>query len=147
MAMWAQRPIVEKQFRYAFYQPFTERLASIVCDLPAKVIVSFVMNLPIYFMANFRRTASAFFSYWLFIFTTIVTMSMLFRMIGTASKTHMQTTVPVSVSILLCTIYTGFIVPYGYMKPWLSWVWRINPVAYTYESLLINEVRKPSASC
>lgn len=140
VTMWAQRPIVEKQFRYAFYHPFTERLASVICDLPTKVVICFAIHLPIYFMANLRRSASAFFVYWLFMFVNLVTMSMFFRMIGAISRTHMQTTTPVSVAVLLFIIYTGFIVPPTYMKPWLGWVWRINPLGYTYGGLLINEV-------
>lgn len=139
--MWAQRPIVEKQHRYAFYHPVTERLASIICDLPAKIIICLTIHIPIYFMVNLRMSAAAFFTYWLFMFINLVTMSMLFRMIGSISKTHMQTTTPVSIAVLLCIIYTGFIVPPSYMKPWLGWFWRINPLGYTYGGLLINEVR------
>lgn len=138
--MWAQRPIVEKQNRYGFYHPFTERIASLVSDLPAKIIICFSIHLPIYFMTNLRRTGSAFFTYWVFMFINLLTMSMVFRMIGSISRTHDQTTTPVSVAVLLCIIYTGFIVPAAYMVPWLGWIWRINPLAYTYESLLINEV-------
>ncbi|KAK0630537.1 ABC drug exporter AbcA [Bombardia bombarda] len=145
--MWAQRPIVEKQHRYAFYHPFTERLASIVSALPAKIAICFCIHLPIYFMANLRRSVSAFFVYWLFMFANLVTMSMLFRMIGSISRTREQTTIPVSVGVLLFIIYTGFVIPPDYMKPWLGWVWRINPLAYTYESLVVNEMRNHSFPC
>ncbi|OTA63684.1 hypothetical protein K449DRAFT_31387 [Hypoxylon sp. EC38] len=147
VVMWAQRPIVEKHDRYAFYHPFTERLASLISDLPAKIAISFSIHLPIYFMTNLRQTASGFFVYWLFMFVNLITMSVLFRMIGSVSRTREQTTVPVSVVILLCIIYTGFIVPPNYMVPWLGWFWRINPLAYTYESLLINEMRDRSFPC
>lgn len=34
----------------------------------------------------------------------------------------------------------GFIVPPESMVPWFGWFWRINPLAYTYESLMLNEV-------
>ncbi|KAI1468959.1 ABC-2 type transporter, partial [Daldinia caldariorum] len=120
IVMWAQRPIVEKQGRYAFYHPFTERLASLINDLPVKIAISFSIHLPIYFMANLRQTAAAFFVYWLFMFVNLITMSMLFRMIGSITRTREQTTVPVSAIVLLCIIYTGFIVPPDYMVPWLS---------------------------
>lgn len=139
--MWAQRPIVEKQSRYSFYHPFTERLASIICDMPAKVLVCFGMHIPLYLLSNLRRTTSAFFTYWLFMVVNLITMSMFFRMIGSVSKTREQTLVPVSVIVLLCIIYSGFIVPPSYMVPWLGWFRWINPVAYTYEGLMINEVR------
>lgn len=145
--MWAQRPIVEKQHRYAFYHPFTERLSSIICDLPTKVLISFGTHIPLYFLSNLRRTASAFFIYWLYMLVNLVTMSMLFRMIGSVSRTREQTLVPVSILVLLCVIYTGFVVPPPYMVPWLGWYRYINPVAYTYESLLINELADRWFSC
>jgi ATP-binding cassette, subfamily G (WHITE), member 2, PDR len=138
--MWAQRPIVEKQYRYAFYHPFTERLASIICGIPAKVMVCFYIHLPIYFMTNLRNQLSAFLTYWLFMFTNMVTMSMLFRMIGAISRTHMGTMIPILLATLLCVLYTEFGVPPEYMKPWLGWFWWINQLAYTYQSLVINEV-------
>lgn len=145
--MWAQRPIVDKHNQYAFYHPFTERLSSILCDLPTKVLISFGTHIPLYFLSNLRRTPGAFFVYWLFMLANLLTMSMLFRMIGSVSRTREQTLVPVSVSVLLCVIYTGFVVPPPYMVPWLGWFRYINPVAYTYESLLINELADRQFAC
>ncbi|VUC24496.1 unnamed protein product [Clonostachys rosea] len=145
--MWAQRPIVQKHRRYAFYHPFTERLASLVSDLPMKIAVCFGIHLPLYFMANLRRSASAFFTDWLFMFVNIIVMSLFFRMIGSVSRTHEQTTTPVSVIVLFCIIYSGFVVPPRYMVDWFGWFWRINPLAYTYESLVINEMRDRLFPC
>ncbi|KAH9905245.1 ABC transporter-like protein [Xylariomycetidae sp. FL2044] len=137
--MWAQRPIVDKHFRYSFYHPFTERLASILCDLPPKLALSFCYHIPLYFLSGLRMTTSAFFTYWLFMFVNMLAMSMFFRLAGSVSRTQEQTLVPVSIATVLCVIYAGFVVPPSYMVPWLAWFWRINPVAYTYESLMVNE--------
>lgn len=138
--MWAQRPIVEKHHRYAFYHPSTERLASIISDIPIKVAVSIGIHIPLYFLSNLRRNGRAFMVYWLFMFVNLLTMSMLFRMIGTLSRKREQIFTPVSVMTVLCIIYTGFIVPPDSMVPWLAWFWRLNPLAYTYEGLMLNEV-------
>lgn len=37
LTLYAQRPIVEKHERYAFYKPSAEAFASMLCDLPYKV--------------------------------------------------------------------------------------------------------------
>lgn len=145
--MWAQRPIVEKQHRYAFYHPFVERLAFMFTDLPSKIIMSFLLHIPIYFMTNLRRTASAFFTYWCFMLTSLLTMAMLFRMIGAISKSRDGTMTPMSILTLLCALYIGFVVPPPYMVPWLGWFRYINPAAYTYESVLINELRNRQFPC
>lgn len=138
--MWAQRPIVEKQSRYAFYHPFVESVASIVADLPAKIITSLLFNLTLYFMTNLRRTAGAFFIFYLFTFTCLITMSMFFRMVGSVSRTMAQTMAPVAIFLVNYMIYTGFVIPVRYMHPWLRWIRYIDPVSYAFESLMINEV-------
>ncbi|KAI1750671.1 ABC transporter-like protein [Xylaria castorea] len=145
--MWLSRPIVEKHDRYAFYRPVAEGVASIVTELPVKVGISIALHLPIYFLSNLRLTPSAFFTHWVFMLINLITMSMLFRMIGSLSRTLEQSIPPVAVLSLLCVIYTGFVVPEDYMRPWLGWFWRINPAGYTYESLMINEFRDRLFPC
>ncbi|TGJ82175.1 hypothetical protein E0Z10_g6567 [Xylaria hypoxylon] len=147
LVIWAQRPIVEKHHRYAFYQPLTERCAAFICDIPIKIITCFGIHIPIYFLSNLRRDASSFFTYWLFMLVNLFTMSMLFRMLGSVSRTREHTQIPVSFAILLCIIYAGFVVPPDYMVPWFGWFWYINPLAYTYESLMINEMHGRLFSC
>lgn len=138
--MWAQRPIVDKHNRYGFYHPFTESLASFICDLPNKLATSLLFHITLYFMTNLRRTAAAFLTYYVFNFFVLLTMSMLFRMIGSLSKTLEETMAPVSIMVVVFIAYTGFVLPVDYMRDWLSWLRRINPLAYAYESLMSNEV-------
>ncbi|KAJ6436823.1 ATP-binding cassette, subfamily G (WHITE), member 2, PDR [Purpureocillium lavendulum] len=69
MTLYAQRPIVEKQAKYAFYHPFAEAIASMICDLPNKVLTALGFNLALYFMTNLRRTPGHFFVFLLFAFT------------------------------------------------------------------------------
>lgn len=142
--MWAQRPIVEKHNRYALYHPFAESLASLICDLPNKLATCIMFNVALYFMTNLRRTAGAFFTYMLFVFATVLTMSMFFRTVGSLSKTLDQTMVPCSMVIIVFSCYTGFIIPVKDMVPWLAWLRRLNPIAYAYESLMVNEVSQHS---
>ncbi|OTA55242.1 hypothetical protein K449DRAFT_176834 [Hypoxylon sp. EC38] len=147
LTMWTQRPIVEKHDRYALYHPFTDYVASILCDLPAKFGTSVVFHVTLYFMTNLRRTASAFFTHILFMFFIVLTMSMVFRTLGSLSRTLEQTMAPASVVVLLCIVYTGFVIPVPYMKPWLSWFRRLNPMAYAYESLMVNEFNGREFPC
>ena len=48
---------------------------------------------------------------------------------------------PASIFSLALVIYTGFTIPTNYMHPWLRWLNYLNPVAYAFEALMINEVR------
>lgn len=145
--MWAQRPIVAKHHRYTFYHPFVERLAHIISDLPAKIALSLTLHIPIYFMTNLRQTTGSFFIYWCFMLINLLTMAMLFRMIGSISTSREATVTPVSILTLLCVLYTGFVVPTPYMVPWFGWFRYINPVFYTYESVMINDLRNRHFFC
>lgn len=147
LTLYAQRPIVEKQARYAFYHPFAEALASMLCDTPYKVLNSFTFNIPVYFMTDLRREAGPFFTYWLFSLITTFTMSMIFRTIAASSRSLSQALVPAAILILGMVIYTGFVIPTRNMLGWSRWMNYINPVAYSFESLLVNEFHDRNFPC
>lgn len=137
--LWDQRPIVEKHFQYAFYRPSAEAIASMISDLPNKFLLTASFNIPFYFLANMRRTPAAFFTFYLFAFTSLLIGSMLTRTIGAMSRTLTGSIAPGADFILMLVIYTGFVLPIPNMRPWFRWFRYINPVGYAFESLMINE--------
>ncbi|KAI1076618.1 ABC-2 type transporter-domain-containing protein [Whalleya microplaca] len=147
LTIWAQRPIVEKHDRYAFYHPFTDAAASIICDLPNKFATALLYQITLYFMTHLRRSAAAFFTWFLFNFVLVLNMSMWFRFVGSISRTMEQSTAPTCIMVLLSCIYAGFVVPVPYMVGWLKWFRFVNPIAYTYESLMINEFQNREFPC
>ncbi|KPA39399.1 hypothetical protein FLAG1_07752 [Fusarium langsethiae] len=147
MTLYAQRPIVQKHAKYAFYHPFTEAVASMICDLPNKVLTSITFNLVLYFMTNLRRTPGHFFVFLLFTFTCTLTMSMYFRSIGALSRSLPEALAPASIFCLALAIYTGFSIPIKDMVPWFRWLNYLNPVAYAFEGLVINEFHGRTIEC
>ena len=79
LALYAQRPIVEKQSRYAFYHPSAESYASVLVDLPLKILNTISFNLVFYFMTNLNREPGSFFFYLFVVFFLSMTMSGVFR--------------------------------------------------------------------
>jgi ATP-binding cassette, subfamily G (WHITE), member 2, PDR len=55
--------------------------------------------------------------------------------------------VPASVLMLALLIFTGFVVPIDYMLGWCRWINYVNPVAYGYEALMVNEFHGRNFSC
>lgn len=108
-------------------------------DMPYKIANAIVFNLTLYFMTNLRREPGAFFFFVLISFFLTLTMSMLFRTIAATSRTLTQALAPAAVLILAIVIYTGFAIPVPDMLAWARWINYINPVAYGFESLMINE--------
>ncbi|KAK5658003.1 hypothetical protein OQA88_2557 [Cercophora sp. LCS_1] len=139
LLLYAQRPILEKQVRYAFYRPSAEALAGLVTDMPYKTGNAIFFNLVLYFMTNLRRTPEAFFIFLLFSFFTTLVMSHMYRTFGALSKTLAQALVPVALIVLALIIFTGFVVPPGDMVGWLGWIRHVNPIAFAFEALVVNE--------
>lgn len=55
--------------------------------------------------------------------------------------------VPASIMMLALLIVTGFVVPLRYMLPWCRWINYLNPVAYGYEALMVNEYSNRYFAC
>jgi ATP-binding cassette subfamily G (WHITE) protein 2 (PDR) len=146
-SLYAQRPIVEKQASYAFYHPFTEAMAGIVADIPVKFAIATCFNIILYFLAGLRREPSQFFIFFLFNFVAILTMSQIYRSIAAATKTVSQALAIAGVVTLAIVIYTGFVIPRPLMHPWFKWISWINPVAYAFEGLFVNELHGQTFAC
>ncbi|KAI1497952.1 ABC-2 type transporter-domain-containing protein [Biscogniauxia marginata] len=147
LTLYAQRPIVEKHSRYALYHPSAEAVASMLCDMPYKVTNAIIFNITLYFITNLRREPGAFFFFLLVTFFTSMTMSMIFRTIASASRTLSQAMVPAALLILDLVIFTGFVIPIDYMLPWCRWLNYLDPLAYAFESLMVNEFHGRNFPC
>ncbi|KAI9054006.1 hypothetical protein LZ554_002950 [Drepanopeziza brunnea f. sp. 'monogermtubi'] len=145
--LYSQRPIVEKQASYAFYHPFTEAMAGVVADIPVKFVIATCFNIILYFLAGLRREPSQFFIFFLFNFMAILTMSQIYRSIAASTKTVSQALAIAGVTTLAIVIYTGFVIPRPLMHPWFKWISWINPVAYAFEALFVNELHGRQFAC
>jgi ATP-binding cassette subfamily G (WHITE) protein 2 (PDR) len=118
-----------------------------VCELPTKIFSTLAFNVPLYFMTNLRREAGAVFIFLLFAFTCTLTMSMIFRTIAQLSRTLSQAMTPLALLILGLVIYAGFVIPVRSMQGWLRWINYINPLAYIFESVMVNEFHDREFPC
>lgn len=146
-SLYAARPIVEKHKNYGLYHPSADALAGIITELPSKIITCLSFNLIMYFMVNFRRDPGHFFYYLLMNFIATLIMLHLFRSIGSATKSLSQAMTPASVLLLMIVIFTGFIIPTPKMHGWCRWINYIDPIAYTFESLMANEFSGRTFDC
>ncbi|KAK6380318.1 hypothetical protein LTS17_005507 [Exophiala oligosperma] len=146
-SLFFKRGIVTKQQTYAFCHPFTDALAAYIVDIPVKFCISTVFNVVFYFMTGLRREASNFFIFLLFNFVCTLLMSAVFRTIGAACKLMPTAYAIAGVGILSQVMYTGYTMQTSYMHPWFRWINYINPVAYIFEALLVNEVHGREYPC
>ena len=120
--MYAERPVVEKHNRYAFYHQSAQAIASYATDLPYKTMNMFIFNILIYFMAHLRREPSNFFFFCLTTYITTLVMSSLYRTLACSTRTSHQAMVPSALLSLGLMIYTGFTIPTSYMPGWSRWM-------------------------
>ncbi|GMF06050.1 unnamed protein product [[Candida] boidinii] len=139
IAMFEAKQIVEKHKKYALYHPSADALASVLTNIPSKFLTSVGFNLIYYFMVHYRREPGRFFFYWLCSIVSQFAMSHLFRIIGCFFATLSESMTPASVILLALVIYTGFAIPTPNMHGWSRWINYLDPIAYTFESLLANE--------
>ncbi|KAK7228244.1 hypothetical protein V2G26_000414 [Clonostachys chloroleuca] len=147
LTVYAERPVVEKHNKYAFYHQSTQAIASYLTDLPYKTANMFIFNILIYFMAHLRREAGNFFFFCLTSYITTLVMSSLYRLLASITRTSHQAMVPSSILSLGLMIYTGFTIPTDYLPGWSRWMNYINPLAYAFESLMANEFHDRQFPC
>lgn len=147
LTLYAQRPIVEKHSRYALYHPSAEAFASMLTDMPYKILNAITFNLVLYFMTNLRREPGNFFFFVLISFFLTLVMSMFFRSIASCSRSLVQALAPAAILILGLVMYTGFAIPPSYMLGWSEWIRYLNPVSYAFEALMVNEFHNRNFPC
>lgn len=116
-------------------------------DMPYKIANAIFFNLTLYFMANLRREPGPFFFFIFVSFIITLTMSMMFRTIASVSRSLSQAMTPAAIVILGIVMFTGFAQPVTYMLGWCRWINYIDPVAYGFESLMINEFHDRQFAC
>ncbi|KAF2834669.1 ABC transporter CDR4 [Patellaria atrata CBS 101060] len=142
-----RRRIVTKHSSLGFYHPAAESAACMISDLPLKLLQSGIFSTIIYHLTHLRRTFSAFLTFWLFIFMGAITMSSLTSLLFSISKTDTQATFSISIIMLVSMMWIGFPIPKNDMPQWLEWVITINPSAYVYRSLILNEYQDRQFPC
>lgn len=146
-SLYEARPVVEKHKKFALYRPAADALASIITELPPKIITSVGFNLILYFVVHLRQNAGHFFFYWLINFTCTLAMSHIFRSIGSATTSLQQAMTPASLLLFTLIVFTGFVIPPNSMHGWCRWINYIDPVAYAFESLITNEFHGREFPC
>ena len=147
LSLYEARPIVEKHRKYALYRPSADALASIISELPVKLLMTMSFNIVYYFMVNLRRTTGNFFFYWLMCALCTLVMSHMFRSIGAVTTTIATAMSLSTVFLLAMIIYAGFVLPIPYILGWSKWIRYINPVTYIFESLMVNEFHGREFEC
>ncbi|ETS61335.1 hypothetical protein PaG_04356 [Moesziomyces aphidis] len=116
------RPVLYKQMNYAFYRPSALSLAQLFADIPLSISKIILFSIILYFMAGLERTAGAFFTFFIFVYTGYLAMSALFRLFGTVCKSYDTAARLAAVIISALVVFAGYVIPRNAMYRWLFWI-------------------------
>ncbi|KAI9362221.1 ABC-2 type transporter-domain-containing protein [Pilaira anomala] len=141
------RPILEKHKQFALYRPSAYYIAQVVMDVPYCLAQVMLYQICSYFMMGLNLTAGKFFTSFLILFFLTMCMNGFFRFFASITTSFFLATQVTGILLIATTSYTGYTIPYAKMRPWLSWLYYINPITYGYKALISNEMEGQIYSC
>ncbi|RSL42235.1 hypothetical protein CEP54_015550 [Fusarium duplospermum] len=147
LTLYAQRPVVEKHSHYALYHQSAEAIASYIMELPYKTLYTIIFNPILYFLAQLRQEAGAVFFFILIRYLVLLAMSGVYRTIACLTQTSHQAMVPSTILTLGLMLYSGFVLPVDSMRGWARWINYVNPLAYAFEALMVNQLHGREFPC
>ncbi|KAF5025881.1 hypothetical protein F66182_2000 [Fusarium sp. NRRL 66182] len=144
------RDIVARHRDYAFYRPSAVSLARVLLDFPVIAVQVCLFGILMYFMTGLDVDVSKFWIYLLFVYTTTIMITALYRMFASLSP-EIDTAVRFSgISLNLLVIFTGYVIPKTQLLRdyiWFGWLYWINPISYSFEAVLANEMSDRTMEC
>ena len=138
----AGRVVVARHREYAFYRPSAVAIARVLLDFPVLFIQVAIFGVIMYFMTSLDVDVSKFFIYELFVYTTTMCITSLYRMFAALSPTIDDAVRFSGIALNLLIIYVGYVIPKQSLigdTIWFGWLYYINPISYAYEGVISSE--------
>ncbi|RKO88050.1 ABC-2 type transporter-domain-containing protein [Blyttiomyces helicus] len=135
------RRILQKHKSYSMFHPSSYHIASVVANIPIIFVQVFCYTLCCYFIFGLQLHISNFLIFILTLWLTSLVMTDIFKICGVVGKSYVAASQTANLLLILLLCYTGFLIPYVKMHPWLIWVHWINPMAYAFKAIFSNEMR------
>lgn len=100
-----------------------------------------------YLMAGLTLSASSFFIFYILVVLGQATMAVFFRTLGCISRNMDFALRLASIVIMLMILTSGYMVPYKDIQPCIKWFYWLNPLAYDFSALMLNEFANLSLQC
>ncbi|KAL8992995.1 MAG: hypothetical protein Q9169_006675, partial [Polycauliona sp. 2 TL-2023] len=136
------RVVIARHKDYAFYRPSAVSLARVLADFPLIFVQVVIFGTIMYFMTNLDIDVSKFFIYELFVYSTTICITALYRFFAAFSPTIDDAVRFSGTALNLLIIYTGYVIVKPQLlgeKIWFGWLYYINPIAYSFEGVLTSE--------
>lgn len=146
-SLFAQRPIVLRQYNLAMYYPFIESLAHSIVDLPIAIIFQLIFSVVFYFLVRLQQSAQQFFIFVLITFVATMVMKIFFRAVSACFKTPSGAITVAGIVMTFAILCSGYAIPPSAIIGALRWITYINPLRYGFEALMVNEFHTIQGTC
>lgn len=144
---FAQRPIMLKHHNYSLYHPAACSVADAITAIPITLLISIVFTIILYFLANLKRDAGAYFTFLLISTLVSLCMNGLFKAVSAWNKTISSANSFAGVLILAALMYSSFMIQRQSMRVYFKWISYINPVLYGFEAMITTEFHGREMPC
>ncbi|KAI8615304.1 ABC-2 type transporter-domain-containing protein [Chytriomyces sp. MP71] len=141
------RPILYKHTEMALHRPSTLFMAQFLFQVALDFIQLLIFSCILYFMVGLQATATKFFTFVLALFITCQAFGNIIRVFAYLASEKSVATQNAGIYLISNVIYSGYMIPHQYMKPWFVWIYWINPAAYGFKTMMINEFDGISFAC
>ena len=144
------RDVIARQHGYALYRPSAVTLARVILSSAVILPQVLLFAIIVYFMSNLTIDVSKFWIYYLFIYVTTLSMTSLYWMFASLSTTIDDAFRFSGVALNLLIIFGGFVIPRPQLIRdyiWFGWIHYVNPLAYAFEAVEVNEFAGRNITC
>ena len=138
----AGRPMLARHRQFAFYRPSAVVLARALVDIPFLLVQCFLSSIIIYFLANLRRDAGAFWIFYVYCFLSSYSLTALYRMCAAFSPGFNEAIRFSVLALNVLIIWVGYVLRRPQMN-WMIWLSYAQPISYAFEGFLANELNYP----
>jgi len=136
------RPMLARHKQFAFYRPSAVVIARAIVDVPLLLVQCFLSTIIMYFLANLRRDAGAFWIFYLYVFLSAYNLTCLYRLFAAFSPTFNEAVRFSVLALNLLVIFIGYLLHPINMNG-LKFLYYIQGLSYAFEAMLSNEFNYP----
>lgn len=142
-----ERALLRRERAKKMYGVASYFLAKIISDSTNNVLLPLLYGMIVYWTANYRPTAEAYFKYILVFYLTVSTAQSMGLFLSIAIPSPTASLVLAPPITLFFMIMGGFYIPFENMPPGIVWLSWLSFARYGYSALIINEYQGRDVPC
>eukprot|EP00904_Undaria_pinnatifida_P014208 jgi/Undpi1/9918/HiC_scaffold_28.g12372.m1 len=139
------RGVFYKQSMAGFYPTSCEVVSDTVVNSALTMFCSVIFAPVVYFMAGFSPSGNGgrFFTFMVIVIVTNLNLTQYFRFLSAFMPNFTAAQGFGGLSIMLCVLFAGYLIPADNVPPWWIWMFWINPLSWSFRSAVLNEFQSP----